>query len=228
VADTTQASASIGFDDLRIEQCGSGHPAGCGRGACSLAAWWLDPVPIRRQQCPRLLLESIGEAQRHTVRRQDLGDLMHHALGHSQGAVTAVDRQQQLTHRVNGAPDLVRCRRQGLDRPGIVDLTSVDRPEEGTPFVQLPLGDADFVQEMAGKGRGMVRHLDQPGWLRGESWTWRMRLWTPSSPRGGVAGRGVAPSPDPEQACREPQDSKQPKGVEQQVVPHLSCPLPDR
>jgi hypothetical protein len=38
----------------------------------------------------------------------------------------------------------------------------------------------------------------------------------------------VAPVPDPDQARREPQESKQQKCVEQQVVPHLSFPLLDR
>jgi hypothetical protein len=38
----------------------------------------------------------------------------------------------------------------------------------------------------------------------------------------------VAPLPDPDQACREPQDAKQQEYVEQQVVYHLSFPLHDR
>ena len=90
---------------LSGEQVGQGHPARLGRWACGLPARWLHPLTAMRQQGGRILLEPIGEEQRHAARRQHLDDLMHHALGHGERAVTDVDRQQQLAHRVERSPD---------------------------------------------------------------------------------------------------------------------------
>jgi hypothetical protein len=49
-----------------------------------------------RQQRRRILLETIGKKQRYTVWRQDLDDLMDHALCHGESAVTDLDGQEQL------------------------------------------------------------------------------------------------------------------------------------
>jgi hypothetical protein len=107
-ADTNQASAARGVDALRLAQGGSGHPAGFGRGACDLAAWRLDPVPVVRQQRHRLLLEAIGQEQWHTGRRSHLSSLMHDTLRHREGALADLERQQPLGDGIESRPDPLR------------------------------------------------------------------------------------------------------------------------
>jgi len=66
------------------------------------------------------------------------------------------------------------------------------------------------------------------GRLMDEAWKRLVRVRTPHGPHGAVAGCGRSLSPDPDQARREPQDSKQQKCMKKQVVHHLSFPLQDR
>jgi len=108
VSHVDQAPAPHGLDHLGVEQAGPRHPARLGGRPCSLTARELDPLPRVRQQGRRIRLEAIGQKQRHTVGRQHLHDLMHHALRHGQRAVADVDRQQQFRHGVDGRPDPVR------------------------------------------------------------------------------------------------------------------------
>ena len=51
-----------------------------------------------------VILEPVGQKQRHTVRRQHLHQLMYDALGHGQGAGAHIDDQQQLALGVHGGP----------------------------------------------------------------------------------------------------------------------------
>jgi hypothetical protein len=45
------------------------------------------------QQRRAVVLEAIGQQQRHTIRRQHLGHLVHDALRHRQGAAADIDHQ---------------------------------------------------------------------------------------------------------------------------------------
>ena len=56
------------------------------------------------QDCRPILFEPVGEKQREAARRQHLGDLMHHALRHGQGAGTDIHHHEQLALGVHGRP----------------------------------------------------------------------------------------------------------------------------
>ena len=56
-----------------------------------------------QQRCG-VVLETIGETQRHTVGRQHLGHLMHDVLRHGQGAAADLDAHQQLARGVHRRP----------------------------------------------------------------------------------------------------------------------------
>src|SRR5215475_4438712 len=75
-----QAPSAYRLDHLPIEEPGQGYPARLGGWPCGLAARWLDPVAIVRQQGRRVLFEAISQEEGHTARCQDLGHLMHDAL----------------------------------------------------------------------------------------------------------------------------------------------------
>ena len=76
---------------------------------------------------------------------------MDHALRHGQRAVTDVDGQEQLGHGIQRHPYPMRGVRQALEGLGLMNLTLLDRTEQGIEFVQLHLGDADVVQEVLGE-----------------------------------------------------------------------------
>ena len=61
-------------------------------------------MPIVGQQGSRILLQAIGQKQRHTAGRQDLDDLVDDPLRHRQGALADVEGQQQLADRVDRGP----------------------------------------------------------------------------------------------------------------------------
>src|SRR5213593_2790901 len=56
----------------------------------------LDPLPVVGQQRRRVLLEAIGEEERHTAGRHDLDDLMDHTLRHGPRAVADINRHSSL------------------------------------------------------------------------------------------------------------------------------------
>jgi hypothetical protein len=82
-----------GLHHLRREQPRPRQPPGLRWGAFRLAAWWLDPLALVRQQRGRILLEAIGEEQRQAAWCQHLDDLMHQALRHGQRAVADLHGQ---------------------------------------------------------------------------------------------------------------------------------------
>ena len=88
--------------------------------------------------------------------------LMEDALRHGQGPLTDVDRQEQLTLRLQGAPDPVRGARQALDRLGLGDLAILERAEDGIEFVQLHLANLEIAQEIGRKRLELVPGLHQP------------------------------------------------------------------
>src|SRR5262249_50402819 len=63
-----QAPPAYRLDHLRIEEPGQGYPARLGGWPWGLAARWLDPVAIVRQQGCRVLFEAIGQESGHTTR----------------------------------------------------------------------------------------------------------------------------------------------------------------
>src|SRR5712691_9027788 len=73
-----------------------------------------------------------------------------------------VERQQQLALGVDGRPDPVRRPREALHRFGRADLPVFHGTEQRKELIQLDLRDPHVGQEILAKGRGVVRHLDQP------------------------------------------------------------------
>ena len=60
----------------------------------------------------------------------------------------------------------MRRPREALHRFGLADLPVFHGTEQRKELIQLDLRDPYVVQEIPGKGRGLVRHLDQP-WQHG-------------------------------------------------------------
>src|SRR3989475_8130516 len=81
MAHSYQAPPAYRLDHLRIEQTRQGYPAWLGGGSCGLAAQRLHPVAKVRQDSGQVILIAIRQEQRHTVRGQQPGHLMHHTLG---------------------------------------------------------------------------------------------------------------------------------------------------
>ena len=131
VADVDQPSPSIRLDNLGIAQLGQRYPAGLRRGAYGSPARRLYPLAHVGQQRCGILLEPIGEKQRHTAGRQPLHDLMDQALRYRERALTDVDRQQQLADRVDRDPDPAGRALQTLDGPSFWYLAGFHRAEHG-------------------------------------------------------------------------------------------------
>jgi hypothetical protein len=93
VLDTHDAPAPVRLHNLRIEQTGQWHPPRLGYGAFVLAPFGVHPIAEMGQQRRAVVLEAIGQKQRHTIRRQYLGHLVHDALRHCQGAAADIDHQ---------------------------------------------------------------------------------------------------------------------------------------
>src|SRR5262249_1963738 len=101
--------------------------------------------------------------QRDTVGGYDLRDVVDHGLGHRQGALTDIERQQQLALRVHRHPDPLGRPLQAFHGLGRADLAVLHRAEQGIEFIELHLGDAHVTQEILREGLEMVGHLQQPG-----------------------------------------------------------------
>ena len=80
-----------------------------------------------RQQRRGVVLEAIGQKQRHTAWRQHSGHLMHDALGHRQGAAADIDDHQQLARGVHRRPHPVGRALQTLEGLVVIDLTGFER-----------------------------------------------------------------------------------------------------
>src|SRR5512132_3168056 len=66
--DADQTASACGLDDLRIEQLRQRHPPRLGHGAWGVAALRLHPLTEMRQQRRGVLLEAVGQEERHTTR----------------------------------------------------------------------------------------------------------------------------------------------------------------
>jgi hypothetical protein len=86
-----QAPAPILFDDLRIEQLRLWHPTGIRAWPFGLPARGLHSVTKMRQECCRILLETIREKEGHTARGQQPHDVMNQPLRHREGALPQVE-----------------------------------------------------------------------------------------------------------------------------------------
>ena len=116
-----------------------------------------------RQHRRQILPKTIGEQQRDTVGGYDLRDVVAHALGHRQGALADIERQQHLALRGHRHPDPLGRPLQAFNGLGRADFAVLHRPEQGIEFIELPLGDAHVTQEILREGLEMVGHLQQPG-----------------------------------------------------------------
>ena len=87
---------------------------------------------------------------------------MEDALGHRQGPLTDVERQEPLTLGLYGDPDPVRGARQALARLIFAAGARFEGTEHGIEFVSLHLAVLQIVQEIVRKGLQLVSGLDQP------------------------------------------------------------------
>src|SRR5262249_37167171 len=104
VSHADQAPAAYGLDDLSVEQLWEWHPAWLGGRVLDLPARWLHPLAEMGEERCGILLEAVGQEERHTAGRQQLADLVDHALRHGQRAFAHIDGQQQLGDGVHGCP----------------------------------------------------------------------------------------------------------------------------
>ena len=114
------------------------------------------------QQCRAVVLEAIGQKQRHTAWRQHLGHLMHDALGHRQGAAADIDHHQQLALGVHRRPHPVRRALQTLDGLVVADLAGFEVAQHRVQLVELQLLQVEIAEEIRGKGAQLLGRFDQP------------------------------------------------------------------
>ena len=91
------------------------------------------------QQGRHILPEPVGQKQWHAVGSQDLHDVVDKALGHGQGTMADVERQQQLALGVHGDPDPLGRTLQALDGVGLTDGPVLHGTEEGKHLIELDL-----------------------------------------------------------------------------------------
>jgi len=115
-----------------------------------------------REQGGHVLSEPIGQKQRRAVGRHDLRDVVDKMLGHRQGAIPNIERQQQFTLEDHGDPDPLGRAIQALKGRGFADLTLLDRAEQRKQLIELHLSDPYVVQEVLGEGAQLLRYLDEP------------------------------------------------------------------
>ena len=87
---------------------------------------------------------------------------MDHTLGHGQGTITDLEREEPLALGVHRHPDPLGRPFQALDGVGRADFMVLDRAEQGKEFIELHLPDPHVVQNMAGKGPQQLGRLHQP------------------------------------------------------------------
>jgi hypothetical protein len=75
-----------------------------------------------------------------------------HVLGHREGAIPDVKREQEFALGVHRDPDPLGRTLQTLDGLGLVDLPVFDRAEQGKELIELDLPHAHIVQDVSGKG----------------------------------------------------------------------------
>src|SRR5215211_7273404 len=154
--------APHGLDHLGIQELRQRHPAQLRRGTLGMAALGLDPLPIVGQQSRHVLAKAIGQKQWDTVGRQHLSDVVDNTLRHGEGAISDLDREEQLACGVQRHPETLGRPFQALDGLGRADLPVLHRAEEGEEFIHLHLLDPHVVQDVAGKGLELVCCFNEP------------------------------------------------------------------
>ena len=91
------------------------------------------------------------EKQRDTVGGYDLRDVVDQALGHRQGALADIERQQQLALRVHRHPDPLGRPLQAFNGLSRIHVTISYCTEQGIEFIELHLGDAHVTQKFCEK-----------------------------------------------------------------------------
>jgi len=104
VFDLHEPPPSHGFDHLRIEQRGQGHPARLRRRASGLAPRRLHLMTEMGHNGGEIMRVAIAQKERHTPGRHQLSDLMEHGLGHGQGAFPYLDAEQQFALGIDCRP----------------------------------------------------------------------------------------------------------------------------
>jgi len=72
--------------------------------ALCLAPPGLNPLTVVRDQRDKVVVKAVRQQERGAVRREDLGELMDEPLGHGEGALTDINRQDELADRIHGHP----------------------------------------------------------------------------------------------------------------------------
>jgi hypothetical protein len=162
VCDSHKASAAVRLHHRRLEQLGQGPPAGLGPRACGLAPFRLTPRAQVRQQGGSLLLKAIGQTARSTARCSHLAPLMHHALGHRQGAGAASSCQEQLALRVDHRPHPGARTLQALEGFVCAALAMFDVTQHGIQLVELSLAPVPIAEQRGGTGLELLGSFPQP------------------------------------------------------------------
>jgi hypothetical protein len=91
--------------------------------------------------------------ERRPVGRQHLRDVVDHALGHRQGAIADLDREEQFALGVHRDPHPLGGTGQALDGLGLRDLAILDRTEHRIELIELQLLDVQAQRKEAEKAR---------------------------------------------------------------------------
>jgi hypothetical protein len=162
VCDSHKASAAVRLHPRRIEQLGQGPPAGGGPRACGLAPFRLTPRATVRQQGGSLLLKAIGQTARSTARCSHLDPLMHHALGHRQGAGSASSCQEPVARRVAHRPHPGARTLQALAGFGVAALAMFDVTQHGSQRVELARAPVPIAEQRGGTGLALLGSFQPP------------------------------------------------------------------
>jgi len=119
------------------------------------------------EECRGVVLEAIGEKQRYTTRCQHLGDLMHDALRHGQGAAANIGHHEQLAPRVHRRPHPGGGALQAFDGFIIADFTGLERSQHRVHLIELQLLQVEITEKIGGKGAQLLGRFDQPVQHRG-------------------------------------------------------------
>jgi hypothetical protein len=109
-----------------------------------------------------VLLEAIRQEQRDTAGRQHLDHLMHHTLGHRQGARADIDGQQQFALGIDGRPHPVASMLKPLQGVLFADLASFDAAQHGIQLIELQLSHMQVTEEIRREGPQVLGRFHQP------------------------------------------------------------------
>jgi hypothetical protein len=151
-----------GLHHVRIEQLRERPPARRRSWPGGRTPRRVAPVSALGQQRCQGVLIPIGHKQRWTVRRQQLGALLHDPLRPGPGPRPHLDGQQPLALGLSRRPHPVGCTLKGFDGLCLADHAGFHVTQEGRQRIHVQLMHVDITQESTCKDSEVLRGFPQP------------------------------------------------------------------